>query len=91
LPIPVTLLGIVILVKLVRMNAATPILVRLLGPENVTLVKLVAPSNAPLPMLVTPLGMVILVKLVAPSNALLPIVVRLLEPENVIVVTFEFR
>ena len=67
MPILVTLLGIVMFVKLgVLWNAATPILVRLLDPEKVTLVKLVAPANAESPILVTPLGIVMVVKLDAP-------------------------
>ena len=69
MPILVTPLGIVMLVKLDAFwNAATPILVRLLDPEKVTLVKLDAPENAEVPILVTPLGIVLLVKLVAPLN-----------------------
>ena len=65
-----------ILVKLdAYMNASSPILVRLLGPEKVTLVKLDVPWKARWLIVVTPLGIVILVKLDADWNAWSPIVI----------------
>jgi len=71
LPMPVTLVGIVMLAKLVQPeNAASSILVTLEG--IVMLAKLVQPENALLPMLVTPEGIVMFAKLVQPENAELP-------------------
>ena len=74
LPILVTLLGMVILVKLVQLeNAAEPIDVTLSG--IMILVKLVQPENALPPILVTPFGIMMLVNLEQPSNAELEILV----------------
>jgi hypothetical protein len=79
LPIDVTLLGIVMLVRSVHpKNAAPPISVTLLGSSNITLVNPVQPLNALLPILVTLLGIVIPVKPVKPMNAEAPILITLL-------------
>jgi hypothetical protein len=60
----VTLSGIVMLVRLVQLNAPFPMLVTLSG--IVTLVRPVQPQNAPFPMLVTLSGIVTLVRPVQP-------------------------
>ena len=87
IPILVTLLGIVILVRLVQfLKAPSPILVTPSG--IVILVRLVQPLKALFPMLVTLSPIVTLVRLVQPSKALkmmstpLPIMmlVRLVQP-----------
>ena len=70
LPTLVTLLGIVMLVRLVAFsNAQLPMSVNWLLASNVTVVRLVAFRNALAPMLVTLLGIVMLVRLVALKNA----------------------